>query len=47
VKRLKRDPAKLETLALFALLAQDEGYSFKNEETGRKFINDLETEFLA
>lgn len=46
MKRLKRDPAKFETLALFGLLARDEGYSFKDEENGRKFINDLETEFF-
>lgn len=46
MKRLKRNPAKFETLALFGVLARDQGYSFKDEETSRKFINELDTEFF-
>ena len=46
MKRLKRNPAKFETLALFGALSRDEGYSFKDEETSRKFISELETEFF-
>ena len=46
MKRLKRNPAKFETLALFSALARDQEYSFKDKETSRKFINKLGTEFF-